>query len=128
MTSRTKTLIAPGPRDGFSLLELLVALAVFSVAAMALLNLAGEGVRSQAHMESRTLGGVVADNLAVAAIVDPAPPALGESNGTATLAGRDWRWTRTVAATDDPDLNRIDIRVADEDRTVALLTAYRSRS
>ncbi|MFP5297125.1 MAG: prepilin-type N-terminal cleavage/methylation domain-containing protein, partial [Alphaproteobacteria bacterium] len=41
-------------RQGFSLVELLVALAVFSLAAMALLNLSGENTRSAARVEDRT--------------------------------------------------------------------------
>ena len=63
--------MADPARQGFSLVELLVALAVFSLAAMALLNLSGENTRSAARVEDRTLGGVVAENLAVEAAVTP---------------------------------------------------------
>ncbi|MDP2117618.1 MAG: type II secretion system protein GspI, partial [Brevundimonas sp.] len=56
------------------MIELLVALAVFSVAALALLNLAGENSRSAARVETRTLGGVVAENLAVEAMIAPRLP------------------------------------------------------
>ena len=52
-------------RSGFTLIELLVALAVFALAALALLNLGGENTRSAARAETRTLGGIVAENLAV---------------------------------------------------------------
>ena len=48
-------------RRGFTLIELLVALAVFSLAALALLNLSAENTRSASRVETRTLGGVVAD-------------------------------------------------------------------
>ena len=54
---------------GFSLVELLVALAVFAMAALALLNLAGQSVRSAAHAEQRTLAGIVADTLAAEAML-----------------------------------------------------------
>ncbi len=85
-------------RQGFTLIELLVALAVFSLAAMALLNLSGENTRSASRVETRTLGGVVAENLAVEAMVQPAI-GEGEDAGETPLAGRPWRWTRTVTTT-----------------------------
>ena len=113
-------------REGFTLIELLVALAVFSLAALALLNLAGENTRSAARVETRTLGGVVAENLAVEAMIAP-QMAEGEASGRTPLAGRDWRWTRTVASTDDPDLLRIEIRVLDDEGQAADRTLFRAR-
>ncbi len=114
-------------RSGFTLIELLVALAVFSLAALALLNLSGENTRSAARVEARTLGGIVAENLAVEAMT---APVIGEgtSSGRTPLAGRDWRWTRTVAATEDADLVRIDIRVATDEDQAADRTLFRSRT
>lgn len=44
-------------RAGFTLIEMLVALAVFALAAMALLNLSGEATRSAVRLEARTLAG-----------------------------------------------------------------------
>lgn len=116
-----------GERAGFTLIELLVALAVFSLAAMALLNLSGENTRSAARVETRTLGGVVAENLAVEAMIAPTA-AEGTVSGRADMAGRPWRWTRTTSATDDPDLLRIDIRVRDPEAQAAQRTLFRSRA
>ena len=50
---------------GFSLIEMLVALAVFSLAVIALLHLAGQNTRAASVIEERVLAGVVADNRAV---------------------------------------------------------------
>lgn len=114
-------------RDGFTLIELLVALAVFSLAALALLNLAGENTRSAARVETRTLGGVVAENLAVEAMIAP-QMAEGELSGQTELAGRSWRWTRTVLSTDDPDLLRVDIRVLTEEGQASDRSLFRARA
>ena len=114
-------------RAGFTLVELLVALAVFSLAALALLNLSAENTRSAARVETRTLGGVVAENLAVEAMIG-ASVSEGSASGQTALAGRTWRWTRTVTATDDPDLLRIDIRVRDADSQAAERSLFRSRA
>jgi general secretion pathway protein I len=116
-------------RDGFSLLETLVALAVFSLAALALINLAGENARSAAHVETRALATMAADNLAVQALAQPFPPARGDSDGRLELADRTWGWRQSVAATDDPRILRIDVRVYDgadpRSPQVAALTVFR---
>ncbi|MEN5177972.1 Bacterial type II secretion system protein I/J [compost metagenome] len=104
------------PRAGFTLIECLVALAVFGLAAMALLNLSGESTRSAARVETRTLGGVVADNVAAEAMIARDLPS-GSTQGQAALGGREWRWVRVVSATDMPGVGRIDVRVfADEEQ------------
>ena len=114
-------------RDGFTLVEMLVALAVFGLSAMALLNLAGENTRSAARVENRTLGGVVADNLVVEAVIAPSL-SNGVSNGRTNLAGRDWSWTRIVAPTDVADIQRVEVRVSNEEGQAADRTAFRARS
>jgi len=123
MNVRTK--VRASSRAGFTLLEMLVALAVFALAAAALLNLAGENTRSAAHVERRMLAGIVADNLIVQAFALPNPPAQGETGGMATLARRSWRWTQTVAPTDDPAVLRVEVRVFDGAEQVGSTTAFR---
>jgi general secretion pathway protein I len=116
---------ATGPRAGFTLIELLVALAVFSLAAMALLNLSGENTRSQARVETRTLGGVVAENLAVEAMIAPGI-GEGQTSGVVSLAGRQWRWTRSVEGV-EAGLLRIDIRVSTGEGQAADRALFRAR-
>ena len=115
-------------REGFSLIELLVALAVFSLAAVALLNLAGESTRTAASLEERVMAGVIADNRAVEVVATETPPAPGLAEGVDPLGARDWRWTRLITATADPDLLRVEVRVSPTDgsTTVAEVIAFRS--
>lgn len=114
-------------REGFTLIEMLVAMAVFSLSALALLNLAGENTRSAARVETRTLGGIVADNVAVESVTAPAL-SDGVSSGRVILAGRDWRWTRIVSPTDAGDIQRVEVRVVTEEGQAADRTAFRARA
>ena len=114
-------------RGGFTLIEMLVALAVFSLAAMALLGLTVENTRSAQRVETRTLGGMVAQSLAVEAAVTPGLPE-GETGGQRAFAGRQWSWTRAIVATDDPGLQRIDIHVSDAEGQAAQRILFRQRS
>ncbi|WP_374467847.1 type II secretion system minor pseudopilin GspI [Phenylobacterium sp.] len=112
--------------QGFTLLEMLVALAVLSLGALALLNLAGENTRQAGAVESRLFAGVVAENRAVEALTAAAPPALGREAGVEAAGGQSWRWVRTVGRTADPAVLRIDVRVAGPaGRTAGEVTVFR---
>lgn len=109
---------------GFSLIELMVALVVFALTVLALLNLAGENTRAAVLIEESVLAGVVADNQAVKAMLDTP----GASEGVELAGERQWRWTRTLSATDVPGIMRIEVKVLDPegDRVAASLSLLRS--
>lgn len=96
---------------GFTLLEMLVALAVFSLAALALVRLQGVTLRTAADLDSKALGQIVARNLMVEIQTDLTPPAIGEADGEVENGGRRWRWRRVVKATDDKRLLQVDVTV-----------------
>ena len=96
---------------GFTLLEMLVALAVFSLAALALVRLQGVTLRTAADLDSKALGQIVARNLMVKVQTDPLPPSIGEADGDVTNGGRRWHWSRVVKPTDDRRLLQIDLTV-----------------
>lgn len=113
-------------QSGFTLLELLVALAVFSLAALALVKVQGVSVRTAADLDTRMLAETVARNLSVELTSDPHAPALGRADGVVENGGRRWRWTRIASAAEDARLVRLDIRVEGEDGgSPALLTILR---
>ncbi len=97
--------------SGFTLLEMLVALAVFSLAALALVRLQGVTLRTAADLDSKALGQIVARNLMVETQTDPVPPSMGEAEGEVENGGRRWHWRRTVKPTDDRRLVQVDLVV-----------------
>ena len=105
------TLSRRSAQHGFTLLEMLVALAVFSLAAMALVRLQGVTLRTAADLDAKVLGQIVARNLMVEWQTDPMPPAQREEQGEVSNGGRRWHWTRTVKETDEPRLLQIDVTV-----------------
>lgn len=96
---------------GFTLIEVLIALAVVAIALLGLTRTAALEVRDFDALRERTLAGWVAANVLAEARVSGALPSTGTSDGRVELGGRAWRWTRDVSATPDPDIRRIDIRV-----------------
>ena len=105
---------------------MLVALAIFSLAALALLRLGGATAANSARLTEQALAQMVARNLAVEVQTDPQPPAFGTQTGVATNAGRQWRWTRVVERSPEARIQLITIRVEGEQGIgAATLTLFR---
>lgn len=101
-------------RDGFTLIEMLVALAVFSLAAIALVKLSLESTRTTAMMERKALGAVVADRI----VAEAALGLSSETQGQIQMAGREWNWMRHTPVSRD-GVNVIDVRVFNDGEQVA---------
>ena len=96
---------------GFTLIEVLIALAVVAIALLALTRAASVQVSSFDALRERTLAAWVAANVLTDTRLAGAMPATGRSDGRVEFAGRGWRWEREVKATPTPAVRRIDIRV-----------------
>ncbi|MEO5623688.1 MAG: type II secretion system minor pseudopilin GspI [Dokdonella sp.] len=103
--------LEPGYSRGFSLIEVLIALAVVALALLALTRTASIQVQSFDALRERTLAAWVAADVLTDTRLASAFPATGRSDGRMQLAGRDWRWTRDVQATPNAEIRRIDISV-----------------
>lgn len=116
----------PAPPAGFTLVEVLVALAIFSLAALALLRLQGGAMTSAADLDARLIAGIVARNQAIEAVLVRPAPAFGETQGDEDNAGRRWHWVRRVERTPDIRLQRIEITVMGNGARAATLVVRRA--
>lgn len=96
---------------GFTLLEVLVALLLLSLALVALVRLAGLDARATAQLREGTIAQWVAANVLAESRLRDGFPAVGRSNGETTMAGQRWRWTLEVEDTDEADIRRMDVDV-----------------
>jgi general secretion pathway protein I len=105
---------------------MLVALAIFSLAALALLRLEGATVKNTGLLQEQAVAQLVARNLAVEAITDPVAPAYGLERGQAVNGGRRWQWVRQTGRSPEPRIQMITILVLSEaGRESARLTIFR---
>ena len=104
---------------GFTLIEMLVALAIFSLAALALLRLQGATASNAGRLHEQAVAQIVARNIAVEAMTDPVPPAFGTAAGRAVNAGMGWRWTRRTDRSPEPRIQMIGINVRSEGSSTA---------
>jgi len=105
---------------GFSLLEVVVAIAVFSLGALATMNVLGQAGRSAGVEEARMIAGIVAENRIAEAMAMNRPPALGTTSGVEQAMGRDWSWEMRVAPSPEPRILRIDVSVREAGGTQIL--------
>jgi general secretion pathway protein I len=101
--------------SGFTLLEMMIALAVFGLAALALIRLSGYTTIQTARLDDRLSEEIVAENLAAILLTDPQPPSLGEQSGEAENLGRSFFWTREVSVDAAANILRIKLAVGRSD-------------
>lgn len=114
---------APGgrPHAGFTLLEVLVALAVVALALTALVKAASDRAATAAYLRDKTIAHWVAMNRVTQAQIEADSPPLGGSSGSASMGGRQWYWRMRVATTPDADTRRLEVEVRSrEDGAVPL--------
>ena len=96
---------------GFTLVEILVAVAVLGVAMGAILSGMARYADNAGALREKTVALWVAHNRLTEIGLEPTWPAVGNSDGDEELAGVDWRWDVTVSETPDPRVRRVDITV-----------------
>jgi general secretion pathway protein I len=113
---------------GFTLLEVLIALAVLAIAMGAVIKATGDYAGNHAWLRDRTLATWVARNVMVEMQVENAWPRVGESKGTQDMGRREWRWLARISQTDEARLRRLDVEVylldTDDEEPVTVLSGF----
>jgi len=115
---------------GFTLIEVMLALAVFSIAGIALLSTASNNARNIGYLESKMFANWVASNQLVAASLEAKWPPKNNLKGEVELAGRAWFWQQKVIKTTDNDMRAIVMEVRlreDGELAISSLTTYISK-
>jgi general secretion pathway protein I len=112
---------------GFTLVEVLVALAIVSIALLAALRTAGVGTTQTGDLRARLLAGWVAENRLAehSARGDWLP--TGIARGSELQGGIEFGWREEVLATPNPAFRRVDVFVhaaQDEAHVLAHFTGF----
>lgn len=100
---------------GFTLLEVLLAMAVFAIAGVALLGAAGNNFTNINHLETKMVANWVASNQLVEATLDQAWPPKNNKKGKVEMASREWHWKQNVIKTENSDMRAIVLEVRAEE-------------
>ena len=114
-------------RGGFTLIEVLVALAIVSIALLAALRAAGQGTSNVDALRARLLAGWVAENVLAEQRARGDWPPLGIGRGTQRQGSIEFAWREEVIATPNARFRRVDLRVfatPGEGHQLARLTGF----
>jgi len=117
-------------QNGFTLVEVLVALAVLTIALAAVMRALSQSIDTSADLRDRTLAMWVAQNRLTTHLIQRDFPALDTTEGDAEMAGREWRWREQVmAAPGEPDMRQIhiEVRAASGPQPLARLVGFLSK-
>ncbi len=112
---------------GFTLLELLVAMAIFATAGLAIMQASSGHIRALSQIEELTIASYVANNQLQLALLEPNWPPRELLQGEVEMANRQWLWRQQATTVPDADLRQLLIRVslADQpDDTLYQLTTF----
>lgn len=98
--------------SGFTLTEVLVALAIVAIALAAASRAVALSSASAMEVKMRVLAGFVAENRMGELAARRVWPALGVFEGSERQAGIEFSWRTEVLATPHPALRRVEVRVS----------------
>lgn len=100
---------------GFTLVEVVVALAIVAIGMLAVFKTIGDTVNNVATLRDRSFAAWIADNRITELRLSGQMPSVDETAGDLEYAGRRWHWVTRVSQTPVDGLRRVDVRVRRED-------------
>jgi general secretion pathway protein I len=87
---------SPGSARGFTLIEVLVALAIVAIGMAAVLEAMASSANTAMYLQSKTFAEWVALNRIETVRLSGTVPTVGKSNDTLEYAGQRWEWQQKV--------------------------------
>jgi len=113
---------------GMTLLEVLVALAIFATASLSVIRAVNQHLNTEAYLEEKMFASLVADNQL--ALIMLTPQAIASQSGATNMANRTWYWQVRLISTENNVLQAFDLSVATEKNHSPIITvrSYVSKS
>lgn len=113
-------------QNGFTLLEVLIAMVILAVSLLAAIKVATEVTSSAIYLQDKTIAQWVGMNKMAELRLSKGVPVDGRNDGIDEMAGREWRWKINIKKTPYPALKELEVEVRpaneskDEPATIVL--------
>lgn len=106
--------------SGFTLIEIMVALAVLAISGVALLSNIGQATTDLSKLEDKVDALMLAEYTLNALLLEPSFPDLINDEQLVQRSGRDWRVKLIVSQMPREDVRRIDVMVSPKTTEIVL--------
>jgi general secretion pathway protein I len=104
----------PEGNRGFTLVEVVVALAIVAIGMLAVFKTIGDTINNISTLRDRSFAAWIADNRITEVRLSGQMPSVDETAGDLEYAGRRWHWVAKVSQTQVDGLRRMDVSVRRE--------------
>lgn len=114
-------------QSGFTLIEILVALAIIAITLGTLLKSSSDQAINTGYLKQKTIAHWVALNQLNQLLLEQDWPSVGKATDSISMAKQDWHLLRTVEKTPSADTRKVIYRVyrdADMEHQVSYLVGY----
>jgi len=98
-------------QQGFTLIEVLIALAVLTISMTALIQAGGTRADHVGYLRDRTLAHWIASDRVTELRLAEDWPSTGTREGETEMAGRSWFWRAEIRETPEPAVRRVEVSV-----------------
>lgn len=122
-------LISPRIQRGFTLLEVLIAMAVIAIALTAIIKTGSNTTANTVYLKQKTYAHWVAMNHLAELQAEKNWPSVGSASDTEEMMGQKWEWIQKTTETVEPNLRRVEVSViladgGDEDYPLVTMVAF----
>ncbi|MDH4133538.1 MAG: type II secretion system minor pseudopilin GspI [Gammaproteobacteria bacterium] len=96
---------------GFTLVEVLVALAILAIALASVMNIVAQSASTAETVRNRLEALWIAQDRITLYRLGNNQPSANTTTGKLTFGGREWHWRETVSASPVPNLRQIEVEV-----------------
>jgi len=116
---------------GFTLIEVLVALAIAAIGLAAVLSVVTNSARNAVYLRDKIVASWIAQNRITELRLGTTMPSVDKTSGDVEFADEKWKWEQVVTQTEVAGMRRIDVSVhrpdAPADSALATVTGFVGR-
>lgn len=107
---------------GFTLVEVLVALVIFSTAILGLMRAGTQNIQAVHVAEQKQVAGMIADNQLILALHSETPLRVGSRQGNVEMASWHWNWILQTETTTQAGFYKLTMTISEKDSEQTILT------